>query len=353
MAPDSITNREFLPDDLPKKNFDQAIKLRIWGGDGYCDKKELLAESATITNTNWKKYSWKVEPKRDITHLVMEAFFKTPTLFPYNGNVLVDHASNFTMISCNEDEELILPPSVRILQPIEKINPRLNRVKVNAIVRNIKSKSQIRFRVNSVKIDVFDFDPLSGSFSTTLSLKEGKNTIHIQAQNELGEAEDETQVYIIERGVTQQLPPVDTDAAAPKNDYKVLKSLNDNARVTTGQIIKIDNLYFAADSSNLHDHTSFNVLDELFQYLEEHPKVTIEVRGHTSAGSGAQRINMKYSEELSKSRAKTVALYLVRKGIAADRIQYKGYGPREPVASNDTTEGRKKNQRVEIKILST
>jgi outer membrane protein OmpA-like peptidoglycan-associated protein len=112
-------------------------------------------------------------------------------------------------------------------------------------------------------------------------------------------------------------------------------------------------LYFAADSSNLHDNTSFSVLDELYQYLEEHPKVTIEVRGHTSAGSGSQRINMKYSEELSKSRAKTVALYLVRKGIAADRIQYRGYGPREPVASNDNPEGRKKNQRVEIKILST
>ena len=40
VAPDSVANREFLPDDLPKKNFDQAIKLRIWGGDGmkFCVK---------------------------------------------------------------------------------------------------------------------------------------------------------------------------------------------------------------------------------------------------------------------------------------------------------------------------
>lgn len=355
VAPDSITNREFLPEDLPKKNFDQAIKLRIWGGDGYCDKKDLLAESSTITNTNWQKYSWKIEPKRDITHIVMEAFYKTPTLFPYNGNILVDHASNFTMIACNEDEELILPPSVRILQPIEKINPRLNQVKVNAIVRNIKSKSQIKFRVNSAFIDVFDFDPLSGSFSTTLSLKEGKNTIYLYASNEKGEAQDETQVYIIEKGsvAEQTTPRQDDPPKETKKDFKVLKSLNEGEKVTTGQIIQIENLYFPADSSSLNDKASFAVLDELFQYLQEHPKVTIEVRGHTSAGSGRQKINMKYSEDLSKARAKTVALYLVRKGIAADRIQYKGYGPREPIASNDTAEGRSKNQRVEIKILST
>lgn len=356
VAPDSVVNREFLPEDLPKKNFDQAIKLRIWGGDGYCDKKELLAESRTIENTNWEKYSWKIEPKRDITHIVLEAFYKTPTLFPYNGNILVDHASNFTMISCNEDEELILPPSVRILQPIEKINPRLNQVRVNAVVRNIKSKSQIKFRVNSANIDVFNFDPLSGEFSTNLMLKEGKNTIHLYASNEKGEAEDETQVYIIEKGsVAEETtdPAPDPNQREPKKDYKVLKSLNEGKEVTTGQIIQIDNLYFPADSSSLHDKSSFAVLDELFQYLQEHPSVSIEVRGHTSGGSGGQKINMKYSEDLSKARAKTVALYLVRKGIAADRIQYKGFGPRQPIASNATAEGRKRNQRVEIKILST
>lgn len=352
VAPDSIRNRDFLPDDLPKKNFDQAIKLRIWGGDGYCDKKDLLAESGTIGNTNWEKYSWKIEPKRDISHIVLEAFYKTPTLFPYNGNVLVDHASPFSMISCNEEEELILPPTVRILQPIEKINPRVNQVKVNAIVKNIKSKSQIRFKVNSVNIDVFNFDPASGSFSTILSLKEGKNTIHVHARNEMGEAEDDTQVYIVEQSsVAQQPIPAKPENSVdnPKKDYKVLKSLNED-EMTTGQIIKIDNLYFPADSSNIHDKSSFSVLDELFQFLEEHPKITIEVRGHTSGG---QRIDRKFSEELSQARAKTVALYLVKKGIPPDRIQYRGYGPREPLASNDTIEGRKKNQRVEIKILST
>ncbi|NND33151.1 MAG: OmpA family protein [Saprospiraceae bacterium] len=361
VAPDSVKNREFLPDDLPKKNFDQEIKLRIWGGDGYCDKKELLGESATVKNTNWEKYSWKIEPKRDITHIILEAFYKTPTLFPYNGNILIDHASNFTMIACTEGEELIIAPAVRILQPIEKINPRLNQVKVNALVRNIKSKSQIKFKVNSVYIDVFDFEPSTGDFSTRLSLKEGKNTIHIYASNAEGEAEDETQVYIVESNSSPEVnnPVADGNApqpppppATPRKDYKVLKGLN-SEDVEAGEIFKMDNLYFHADDSTIQDKASFEVLDELLQYLQEHPKVHIEVRGHTSGGAGNQRINVRYSENLSKSRARTVAQYLVENGIAPTRIQYKGFGFRQPVASNDTPEGRRKNQRVEIKILST
>jgi outer membrane protein OmpA-like peptidoglycan-associated protein len=360
VAPDSIKTREFDASELPKKNFDQEIKLRIWGGDGYCDKKELLGESVTVKNTTWQKYSWKIEPKRDITHIILEAFYKTPTLFPYNGNILIDHASNFTMIACTEGEELIIAPAVRILQPIEKINPRLNQVRVNAIVRNIKSKSQIEFTVNDVRIDVFDFESATGNFSTRLSLKEGKNTIHIYASNAEGDAQDETQVYIVESkpkteentGIVDGRVPNPPPPATPKQDYKVLKSLN-NSNVTAGEIIKMEHLYFSADSATIHDEASYAVLDELLQYLEEHPKVHIEVRGHTSAGAGNQRINTRFSEELSKSRARTVAQYLVEKGIAPSRIQYKGFGFRQPVASNDTREGRRKNQRVEIKILST
>ena len=51
-------------------------------------------------------------------------------------------------------------------------------------------------------------------------------------------------------------------------------------------------------------------------------------------------------------RAKEVANYLVNKGIPLERVQYKGYGKRKPLVSNKTPMGRKKNQRVEIKILS-
>jgi outer membrane protein OmpA-like peptidoglycan-associated protein len=55
---------------------------------------------------------------------------------------------------------------------------------------------------------------------------------------------------------------------------------------------------------------------------------------------------------LSSARAKAVADYLIAKGISRERIQYRGYGKRQPIDTNETPEGRRRNQRVEIKIIS-
>ncbi|RMD97408.1 MAG: OmpA family protein, partial [Bacteroidetes bacterium] len=56
--------------------------------------------------------------------------------------------------------------------------------------------------------------------------------------------------------------------------------------------------------------------------------------------------------KLSTERAKAVADYLILKGIDPERLKYKGYGKRQPIDTNRTAAGRKRNQRVEIKILS-
>jgi len=89
------------------------------------------------------------------------------------------------------------------------------------------------------------------------------------------------------------------------------------------------------------------VLDEIFDFLDSNKKVVIEIGGHTNNIPSHE-----YCDRLSSSRAKNVASYLYNKGISQQRIAFKGYGKREPVASNESLAGRKKNQRVEIKILS-
>ena len=361
VVPDSVKNRETL-ETLPEKNFNQPIKLRIWGGDSYCDKKQLLAESKTVTNHTWEKYEFKIEPSRDWTHIVLEAFYKTPTLFPYNGNILLDHCSDFKVTPCGTETDVVRAPAVRILQPIEKINTRVNSVRVNAAVRNIESKDQIDFKVNGVTIHKFEFSPKTEAFSTILMLKEGKNTIELKATNDAGVAMDETSVYIVQKGskpaeettappVEERQKPVAVNQPE-KPAYKVLKSLN-KSNIKSGEIIRVDRLYFAADSSNLSDDSSYVALDEIFTFLKTNKNVVIEVGGHTSGGTGRQAINARFSLELSRARAKSVATYLVRKGISAQRILFKGYGPSKPIASNSTRDGRIKNQRVEIKILST
>jgi outer membrane protein OmpA-like peptidoglycan-associated protein len=75
-------------------NYTTPVVLRIWGGSGFCTKDEMLEETEPITSGNWTKMSFKFTPKSTHTHFLIEAFYKTPTVFPYNGNLLIDNASD-------------------------------------------------------------------------------------------------------------------------------------------------------------------------------------------------------------------------------------------------------------------
>ena len=129
------------------------------------------------------------------------------------------------------------------------------------------------------------------------------------------------------------------------NAEKVLKSL-DIATLELGQTIRLDKLYFEADSATIQP-ASFAVLEEMYDFLKNNDKVIIEIGGHTNSLPEDE-----YCDKLSTARAKNIALYLYDKGIPESQISYKGYGKRQPIATNQTVEGRRKNQRVEIKIVS-
>ncbi|KUR76091.1 OmpA family protein [Novosphingobium sp. FSW06-99] len=89
-----------------------------------------------------------------------------------------------------------------------------------------------------------------------------------------------------------------------------------------------------------------DTLDTVAASLNKFPNSLIDVYGHTdSTGSDA------YNQTLSENRARVVADYLVSKGVSQARIRSTGFGKTQPVASNDTPEGRAANRRVEIKIV--
>ncbi len=116
-------------------------------------------------------------------------------------------------------------------------------------------------------------------------------------------------------------------------------------KLVIGQTLRINKLYFEADSSTI-SQTSFEVLDEVYDFLATNENVSIEIGGHTNNIPPHE-----YCDRLSEARAREVATYLYGKGIYEERISFKGYGKRNPIASNDNATGRRKNQRVEIKIL--
>ncbi len=87
-------------------------------------------------------------------------------------------------------------------------------------------------------------------------------------------------------------------------------------------------------------------LDKLLQVLMENPSLKVEISGHTD-NVGKPEDNIK----LSTNRAKAVVDYLSSKGIALNRLTYKGYGSSKPIADNSTEKGRAKNRRTEFMIV--
>lgn len=115
--------------------------------------------------------------------------------------------------------------------------------------------------------------------------------------------------------------------------------------ITVGEVVTLNNLFFKRGKAEL-EGSSFPELDRLINLMKENPDMEIEVYGHTNnIGPHDQLV------ELSQNRANTVKDYLASKGIGEKRIKTIGYGPDKPIADNSTEAGRKKNQRVEFKIL--
>ncbi len=125
---------------------------------------------------------------------------------------------------------------------------------------------------------------------------------------------------------------------------KVLPELT-ATRLASGEPIRMEKIQFDADSIVIKPE-AVPSLDELYEFLYDNPTIIIEVSGHTNSLPADD-----YCDRISEERASSVADYLIEKGIEDRRIIAKGYGKRKPIASNLTPEGRKRNQRVEIRLI--
>ncbi len=112
-----------------------------------------------------------------------------------------------------------------------------------------------------------------------------------------------------------------------------------------GRKLIIENLLFATASAALPE--SVPELSLIADFLIKKPNIALLVEGHTDV-VGSSEVNY----ALSLKRAESVKNYLIGKGIDAHRIKTKGYGEKQPIASNSTDEGRRLNRRTELVIVS-
>ncbi|MBO4690336.1 MAG: OmpA family protein [Paludibacteraceae bacterium] len=117
--------------------------------------------------------------------------------------------------------------------------------------------------------------------------------------------------------------------------------------IREGIKVKIENLFFATNKTVILPQSEQSMAD-LAAFLLENPTITIHITGHTDA-VGSDEAN----QILSEGRANAVRADLINRGVAAERMTAEGKGEKEPVADNDTEEGRQLNRRVEFVITGT
>lgn len=257
-------------------NYTRPARLQIWGGNGFCDRQELLWQSPDITHDRWLNYDVRLMPKKgNYTHLLFEAYFIQPTLFPYNGNILLDNLSSIRELDCNQ-----------------KMDPGMKPKPVPPVVASGNGPQK----------------PPKASTGGQASLTPS--------------------------------PRVEPPQVLESNDLK-------NKTLKKGDIIRVDKLYFDANQYAIKPEAE-RALQDILNYLRQHPRVVVEVGGHTN-----NRAAESFALDLSTNRARAVAEWLTERGVQESQVQYKGYGWKMPIQSNDTPEGRSRNQRVEFKIIST
>jgi outer membrane protein OmpA-like peptidoglycan-associated protein len=134
-----------------------------------------------------------------------------------------------------------------------------------------------------------------------------------------------------------------------KQAEEMKKVLGDAEVRRVGEGIVIDfkeKVLFGFDRSDLGANAATN-LDKLINVLNKYPDTDIQILGHTD-NKGTDE----YNQGLSERRATSVSGYLKNHGISSSRVSTKGMGENDPIASNDTEEGRSQNRRVEFVITA-
>lgn len=115
--------------------------------------------------------------------------------------------------------------------------------------------------------------------------------------------------------------------------------------ISEDKIMSLNKLFFEQSKSTILEE-SYPELDALVQLLKDYPDMVVRLEGHTDY-RGSAKLNM----QLSKKRVEAVKIYLIGRGIKKRRVKTEAFGGNKPITTGNTDEARKKNRRVEVRIL--
>lgn len=269
-------------------NYVTPIKLMIYGGYSTCDKRELLGQSALVRNYDWEEYRFRLRATAPYTHIVLVAYYKQPSMFPYNGNILLDNAQPLRPIDCAEDLWAD-PPVAELAAATEVTEP----------IRNPEEDIQ------------------------TEAVPQPRSVPAPPAPD--------------------PAPPVSMPETTPESPTVRLGRTETVLRENA--IFAVEDIVFKANSAELED-TSRESLEEIVGFLKTYDNVIVEIGGHANLMASSYT-----ATALSEDRARSVISYLRGRSIGFDRLLPRGYGKSRPVCQEKTPACNRKNQRVEIRIL--
>ena len=128
-------------------------------------------------------------------------------------------------------------------------------------------------------------------------------------------------------------------------EYKEIERILELTPLKVGEVVQLNNIFFVQSMAEILPESEPE-LERLLKLMHDNPSLEIELSGHTD-NRGSAKANI----DLSKKRALSIVKYLVENGGDKNRLEFKGYGGTQPIASNANEESRQKNRRVEIKVL--
>ncbi len=221
-----------------------------------------------------------------------------------------------------------LLPAIEPLRNIKKLNLTVLKGKITDQYTHKPVYAQIELTDNASNTIVATFNSNEKTGEYLVSLPSGKDYgIAVKAEDYL--------FY--------------SDNIAVKKASKGYKEIIKNIalmKIAVGSKVVLKNIFFATGKSTL-TKSSETELQNLLKLLNDIPTLKIEVSGHTDNVGSAKK-----NQILSKKRAQAVVNYLIKHGIAKNRLISKGYGFTQPIASNKTKAGRQQNRRTEFKVLA-
>ena len=246
-----------------------------------------------------------------------------------DGALFVDLSGNYAYYTSDKFTEGKHLDILKFKLP-EEVKPQpVSYLKV--IVNDISSQKRIDAKVAITNHDNYKAHYFSSTLNGyTTVINKGHYAVNISKENYIFHSEN-----------------IQIDSSATHFDpiiYEIdLKPIEKETIDSSPTILK--NIFFKSGSADLLDISNTEI-ENLYQLLIDRPDIRIQIIGHTD-NIGKDLDN----ESLSLNRAKSVYNALIQKGIDASRLSYVGKGESEPIASNDTEEGRQTNRRTTFIII--